>query len=1574
MVIVMPVVPAFGAPAMATTANHGSPTGWEPRSQGTGTHTASVKPYVAETLDLCTGVLYSGNFLPTDCTGNSPQGIAYDSGKGEVFVDQYYYANVAIVNTTTNSVVQTVSVGSYPYGAAYDSGKGEVFVSDYGSQQVSVINDTTNTVVATINVGIEPHGLVYDSAKGEIFVSNFGESNVSVIDDNTNSPIASIQVGTGPGWLAYDSVMSEVFVSNYRSDNVSVISDATNGVVANIPVGSYPAGIGFDSSTGQMFVSNANCASAPCGQGSISVIDDATNSVVVTVDTDASPTDSVHISSLGDMIVADYGSNDVQVMSDSFDNITSTFSTGAYPSFFAFDSVNGYVYLTNGGQGTLSIISTRGGQPSQGTSGVTYTLDLCTDILFSANILPGDCSDYGPQGVALDSGKGEIFVTQYYEGDVNIIDAATNSATRTIAVGNEPYAAGYDSARGEIFVANYGSSDVSVINDSTNTVVATIGTGVEPHSAVYDSAMGEVFVSNFGSANISVISDATNKVVSTIPVGSKPAWLAYDDNLGEMFVTNYGSNNVSVINDGTNTVVANIPVGSNPLGMAYDSGKGEVFVANANCLYAPCGPGTVSVIDAVSNSVVATIDTNPSPTDVAYDGDLGEIFVPNYALGSLSVISDTNNTIVSTMATGTNPSFAVYDTTNGYVYLSNGGQGTISMIATRPAPPLGMPYVVNTIDICSNYVYSGNYLPADCGGNSPQGIALDSAKGELFVAQYAAGNVEIISTTSNNVVGTIATGIRPYAAGYDSAKGEVFIANYGSSDVSVINDTTDKIVATIGVGFEPHSVFYDSARGEIFIGNFGSGNMSVINDTTNGVVATINVGAKPAWMAYDNALSEIFVTNYGSNNVSVINDGTNGVVANIPVGSDPLGIAFDSGKGEVFVANANCLYAPCGPGTVSVIDAATNSVVATVDTDSSPVGLVYDRYLGELLVPNYGSVDMSIISDATNTVTSTLMVGSYPSFTVYDNANNYVYLTNGFQGTVSVISTTILSALTVSPTTAALSPNGTQGFNAAATCSIGGVIGNCPSNAVFTWGLNNTLGSLNSSTGAAVTFSAGSVAGTITLDVTVSIYGQSMESQATITIATITSVSVAPNPASISSGAAQTFNATATCAIGAVGGTCPVAVAYAWELNNTLGSLNSSTGMTVTFTAGSDAGTVSLTVSATAYGQTVTSQATITIVKTITPIPLKAIATNSPPELNGTVCNPFPVTVDFFGSASGGTSPYSFSWAFGDGSAGSLVQDPVHEYSAAGTYNASLTVTDALENSAVAYLTVNIVVSAVSCTPSSNPPAISSVTIDPNPLTLGDTTYINVSATGGTGPLTYTYTGLPTGCTTANVSYLACTPTVSGAFSIGIFVNDSLKESTSAIASLFVYEGNVTITSVKLNPTTSALTTGETQAFVVIPSCSGTCPTGITYSWSLSNSLGILSATSGSTTTFKAGGIAGNDTLFVNATLDGKVVSSSVRISITAIPAKQTGQSNTGIPTWLFLVIVAMVVGAVLAALAMSRQKKQKRLQNVAGQVGSTGQGGSIQSYGEGPLAPIAPKGPQIGEEGSQNDPVRDIF
>jgi PKD domain-containing protein len=63
--------------------------------------------------------------------------------------------------------------------------------------------------------------------------------------------------------------------------------------------------------------------------------------------------------------------------------------------------------------------------------------------------------------------------------------------------------------------------------------------------------------------------------------------------------------------------------------------------------------------------------------------------------------------------------------------------------------------------------------------------------------------------------------------------------------------------------------------------------------------------------------------------------------------------------------------------------------------------------------------------------------------------------------------------------------------------------------------------------------------------------------------------------------------------------------------------------------------------------------------------------------LTGT-CQPVTVTVSLTGIATGGVSPYNFTWHFGPGSPLSFGVETNHTYNAAGTYNVTLSVLDSI--------------------------------------------------------------------------------------------------------------------------------------------------------------------------------------------------------------------------------------------------------------------------------------------------------
>jgi len=160
-------------------------------------------------------------------TGNAPCALAYDSGKGEVFVANSASDDVSVISDSTDTVATTVAVGSYTDGIAYDQATGEILVADMSTDQVTVLNDTTDSVVATVSVGSLPGTLALDAQNGQLYVVNSDSNNVSVISAATDKVTATVAVGANPVGVVYDAGAGRAYVSNALQGTLSIITVPT---------------------------------------------------------------------------------------------------------------------------------------------------------------------------------------------------------------------------------------------------------------------------------------------------------------------------------------------------------------------------------------------------------------------------------------------------------------------------------------------------------------------------------------------------------------------------------------------------------------------------------------------------------------------------------------------------------------------------------------------------------------------------------------------------------------------------------------------------------------------------------------------------------------------------------------------------------------------------------------------------------------------------------------------------------------------------------------------------------------------------------------------------------------------------------------------------------------------------------------------------------------------------------------------------------------------------------------------------------------------------------------------------
>jgi YVTN family beta-propeller protein len=104
---------------------------------------------------------------------------------------------------------------------------------------------------------------------------------------------------------------------------------------------------------------------------------------------------------------------------------------------------------------------------------------------------------------------------------------------------------------------------------------------------------------------------------------------------------------------------------------------------------------------------------------------------------------------------------------------------------------------------------------------------------------------------------------------FNPRNGTIYVANWGAGTISVISDLTNKITSTIKVGNNPWGVLYDPQNQKIYVAGYTSG-MFKIDPMTNKVVETFAAGNGPWNIAVNTSNKLLYVTNLGSDTVTVI--------------------------------------------------------------------------------------------------------------------------------------------------------------------------------------------------------------------------------------------------------------------------------------------------------------------------------------------------------------------------------------------------------------------------------------------------------------------------------------------------------------------------------------------------------------------------------------------------------------------------------------------------------------------------------------------------------------------------------
>ena len=181
-----------------------------------------------------------------------------------------------------------------------------------------------------------------------------------------------------------------------------------------------------------------------------------------------------------------------------------TIPLGNAPRFLGVNTITNSIYVSNRGDGTLSVIN--------GATCNRSNTSSCSQAQ------PTTVVGNTPQQIAVDESTNMIYVENQSDGTVSVINGShcngadvsgCNQAWPTIAVGASPQGLGFNPRNHTLYVTNTNDNTVSVINTTSQNVVATFPAGAAPRAVGIVFDRNTVFIGNRDDLTVSIVDGAT---------------------------------------------------------------------------------------------------------------------------------------------------------------------------------------------------------------------------------------------------------------------------------------------------------------------------------------------------------------------------------------------------------------------------------------------------------------------------------------------------------------------------------------------------------------------------------------------------------------------------------------------------------------------------------------------------------------------------------------------------------------------------------------------------------------------------------------------------------------------------------------------------------------------------------------------------------------------------------------------------------------------------------------------------------------------------------------------------------
>lgn len=468
------------------------------------------KLYVANALSQELYIIDEDNYQIKSVklgTNSFPERMAIDEERNKLFVSSDA-SDLVTIHNEEGEILKTFDVKRQTSQVIFNTFNSKVYINSPELNGIFVINSQDDSLSSVppelLKIDIPPkkisfpYPLFYDDENEKLFVVNRGLGDIMLFNGFDYSFLGKLEeVGLGISnlfWIPerqYLLLVSEVF--NYLT--VVKINNNNLQVIKKINIGERPRDIiRTIRDDGKIFIYVANSKS-----NNISVIDIDKLEVVRTISVGQNPS---HITIVGGnkLYISEQKEATIRIIDlNENDRVLKTIKFEPFIGKLSFDRENRLLFGLETKKKNLFVINAR-------TDEIERKVNL----------------EKEPFGLDYNERSGKIYINNYYDGTVTVVDTKNNYQIKLVKVGNDPVLLRINKDFNKIYVLNKDDATVSVINGQTDEVEATLRTETRPFWVTFNKR-GDFFIANVLSHSISIF-NKNNEPVATIKQDGTVVW------------------------------------------------------------------------------------------------------------------------------------------------------------------------------------------------------------------------------------------------------------------------------------------------------------------------------------------------------------------------------------------------------------------------------------------------------------------------------------------------------------------------------------------------------------------------------------------------------------------------------------------------------------------------------------------------------------------------------------------------------------------------------------------------------------------------------------------------------------------------------------------------------------------------------------------------------------------------------------------------------------------------------------------------------------------------------------------